>query len=77
MNLRVRMAISPISRGKMLDNLRRTPAAPTAFLSVVEYPHIVARGLVCGARWRSTMGDGMPIPLADGSRMHQVRIVLG
>jgi cyclic beta-1,2-glucan synthetase len=30
---RVRTVISPISRGKMLDNLRRRPSAPTAFLT--------------------------------------------
>jgi cyclic beta-1,2-glucan synthetase len=45
---------------------------------VVENPHGVARGVSSVALdGVQLMGDGRPIPLADDSKTHQVRVVLG
>jgi cyclic beta-1,2-glucan synthetase len=50
----------------------------TRYDIVVENPQGVAHGGSSMALDDAApMGDGMPIPLADDSRMHQVRIVLG
>jgi hypothetical protein len=45
---------------------------------VVENPHGVTREVSSVALdGAQLMGDGRPMPLADDSRMHQVRVVLG
>jgi len=44
---------------------------------VVENPHGVARGVASVALDGVPLTGGMPIPLADDSATHQVRVVLG